>query len=88
MLTKGEIQTLLDLQNILIRYENNPSLAERLAIMKEMSAKNFAFKLGRIADSESFEHVVYPTLAETEKEYAEKYRQILAITCGDTQPRG
>lgn len=88
MLTKSDVETLLDLQSILIRYENNPSLAERLAIMKEMAAKNFAFKLGMIADNESHEHAMYPSLTEIEKDYAEKYRQILAITCGNNQPRG
>jgi phosphoserine phosphatase len=88
MLTKRDVQILLDLQSILIRYENNPSLAERLAIMKEMAAKNYAFAIGRIADSESYEHEVHASPTQIEKDQAEKYRQILAITRGDNQPFG
>jgi len=88
MLTKSDVQTLRELQSFLIRYESNASLSERLAIMKEMAAKNFAFKVGTIAERETYEHEACTSLTETERDHAEKYRQILAITRGDNQPFG
>lgn len=88
MLTKSDIQSLLKLQSLLIQYENSPGVSARLAIMKEMAANNFAFVLGRIADRETYEHEAYTSLTETERDHAEKYRQILAITRGDNQPFG
>lgn len=88
MLTKSDIETLREIQSLLIRFENNPSLSDRLAIMKEMAAKSFAFKIGRIAERDSHEYEMYPSLTETEREYAKKYRQILDITRGNNQPFG
>jgi hypothetical protein len=88
MLAKTDIETLQELQSLLIRYENNPGLSDRLAIMKEMAAKSFAFKIGMIAGRDSHDYEMYPSLTETEREYAEKYRQILDITRGNNQPMG
>lgn len=88
MLTKSDIETLREVQSLLIRFENNPSLSDRLAIMKEMAAKSFSFKVGMIAERDSHEYEMHPSLTETEREYAEKYRQILDITRGNNQPMG
>lgn len=86
MLTKSDIQSLLKLQSLLIQYENNPGVSARLGIMKEMAANNFAFVLGRIADRETYEYEAHPPLTEIERDYAQKYRQILDITRDNNQP--
>lgn len=88
MLSKSDIETLRKIQSFLIRFEDNPSLSDRLAIMKEMVAKGFAFKIGMIVKRNSHEYEMYPSLADTEHEYAEKYRQILDITRNNNQPMG
>lgn len=88
MLTKSDIETLRKIQSLLIRFENNASLSERLVIMKEMATKSFAFKIGMIAERDSHEYEMYPSLTDTEREYAEKYRRILDITRNNNQPMG
>lgn len=88
MLTRSDIETLREIQSFLIRFENNASLSDRLAIMKEMAAKSFSFKIGMIAERDSHEYEMYPSLTDTEREYTEKYRQILDITRNNNQPMG
>ena len=85
MLEQHEIEWLTEIRDLLNKYECNPTAAVGIAVLRELKSGAYAHSLGRIIENQKWER---PTPTNIDKEYAQKYRNILAITMGDCQPRG
>jgi hypothetical protein len=85
MLNEDEIKALTTISNMIRTYELNPTAAQGLKVLKELRDGNHRFALDMIISGQEWNQ---PTPTPTDIEYANKYRNILAITMRDCQPRG
>jgi hypothetical protein len=87
MLEQHEIEWLTEIRDLLNKYECNPTATVGIAVLRELKVKEYSYAhaLDRIIENQKWE---LPTPTNIDIEHAEKYRQILAITMSDCQPRG
>jgi len=83
MLNEDEIKALTTIRDLLNTYQSNPTNSQGLIALKKMREINAAAMISTIIGEQEWK-----SASDTDKEYAQKYRNILAITMGDCQPRG
>lgn len=83
----NNIRVLQALRALIESYEELPTAVSAVNLAKALTSENFAFALGHIIGDLQGESLEEPSLTEREREYAEKYQQILRITSADNQPR-
>ena len=83
MLNEDEIKALTTIRDLLNTYQSNPTNSQGLIALKKMREINAAAMIEAVIEEQKWRDT-----GNDDKIYANKYRELLAITMGDCQPRG